>query len=348
MLMSSANVSHSNETPSPTDVVLIRMDKIGDLVVTLPVDTHPALGGRRRHWFITQGLGFIPTQAEVPRDYSEFKRGFSPWRFFRVVRRLRALAPEITISLHTPWWVNMAAWWAGVPIRMGRKSQWHSFLFLNHGVRQSRSKSDRHESDYNFDLLEVGFTRLGVKATRDLHRVKESHLQLRSPDPQGTLVRKNLREREYRVVHPGMGGSAMNWPAENFVALINSLAAEGPVIITGTSADEKFLKLIRGSVSHANVRWLVGELSPTELLDVLSRAKSVVAPSTGVLHLAASLGTPTLGIYSPRAAESPTRWGPRGPRTRTIVPPAEGETPEVMKTITPTAVLNTLHLLETP
>jgi hypothetical protein len=35
------------------------MDRIGDLVVSLPVDTHPALGDQRLHWFITKNLGFV-------------------------------------------------------------------------------------------------------------------------------------------------------------------------------------------------------------------------------------------------------------------------------------------------
>jgi len=59
------------------------------------------------------------------------------------------------------------------------------------------------------------------------------------------------------------------------------------------------------------VRWLVSELTTAELLDVLAQAKSVVAPSTGVLHLAASLGTPALGLYSPRIVEHPRRWAPK-------------------------------------
>ena len=37
----------------------------------------------------------------------------------------------------------IAAWLAGVPERIGRQSQWHSFLFLNIPVRQKRSLADR-------------------------------------------------------------------------------------------------------------------------------------------------------------------------------------------------------------
>src|SRR5690554_4522799 len=118
------------------------MDKIGDLVLTLAVDEHPAFAGRRVHWFISQGLGFIAQQAAPKRQATEFKRGFTPLRFWRMVRWLKKNRPQTAILLHVPWWVSMATWWAEVPERIGRKSQWHSFLFLNLGIRQKRSASD--------------------------------------------------------------------------------------------------------------------------------------------------------------------------------------------------------------
>ena len=62
------------------------------------------------------------------------------------------------------------------------------------------------------------------------------------------------------------------------------------------------------------------KLNIEQLLFVLSHAKHVVAPSTGVLHLAASLGTPVTGIYSPVRVQKATRWGPKGKNARTLTP----------------------------
>lgn len=33
-------------------------------------------------------------------------------------------------------------------------SQWHSYIFLNHGLRQSRTLAEKHEADYNFELMQ--------------------------------------------------------------------------------------------------------------------------------------------------------------------------------------------------
>lgn len=332
------------------DTVLVRMDRMGDLIVSLPADEHPAFGGQRVHWFITKGLGFVAEQSQPRRRFSEFSRKFSLFEFFRMVRWFKTNEPAHIVLLHCPWWVGLAAWFAGVSVRIGRRSQWHSYLFLNIGIRQKRSLSDRHESDYNFDLIEAAFSRIGLRTNALLPRSKETYLHLKAPNPSGTLKAKGLKARGYRVVHPGMGGSALNWPQDHYSELIEELAKDAPVIVTGTAGDQKFLTMIKERVHEKkNVLWMVGELSGSELMDILSQARSVVAPSTGVIHLAASLDTPTFGIYSPRRVEHPIRWGPRGRQTMVIYPPASPDVsvgPNVMTEIRVGEVLSKLHDLE--
>ena len=332
------------------DILLVRMDKIGDLVLSMPVDGHPALGGQREHWFISSGMAFVPENALPRRSYTEFKRGFSPFEFMRMVKWLRENRPRTVVLLHNPWWVSFAAWLAGVPERMGRLSQWHSFLFLNIGIRQKRSASDRHESDYNFDLVERGFTRLGVRPTQNLAAVKRSFLRMRAPGNTEALSAHQLKAGEYRVVHPGMAGSALNWPSENFSELIADLARETAVVITGTKMDARYLEPLKSVSENKNVCWLVGKLKAQELLDILAGSRSVVAPSTGVVHLAASLGRPALGIYSPRRVEHPRRWGPKGDRVNYLMPAVSDDnqkfTSEIMREITPAQVKKALLELE--
>lgn len=329
------------------DIVLVRMDKIGDLVLTLPVDEHPVFQGARVHWFISSGLGFVPAQAVPQRAFTEFKRSF--FEFFRMVKWLRENRPRSMVMLHAPWWVSLAAWWTAVPERIGRRSQWHSFLFLNLTMRQKRSVSDRHESDFNFDLVEWTFNKLGVRRAENLEKLKDTFLRLVPPNPTATVSARGLPPHGYRVVHPGMAGSALNWPQEFYVELIDKLSREAPVVITGTKMDADYLKVVESVREKQNVRWLVGDLKISELLDVLSQASGVVAPSTGVLHLAASLGTPAVGIYSPRKVEHPRRWGPRGPRVSALLPNVVGGSEgraDVMREITPEQVYQRLTDLE--
>jgi ADP-heptose:LPS heptosyltransferase len=93
------------------------------------------------------------------------------------------------------------------------------------------------------------------------------------------------------------------------------------IVITGTDSDMRWLTEIAGfSQNEKNVCWLVGKLNGLELLAVLGRAKAVIAPSTGVAHLAAACGVKTIGLYSPIKVQAATRWAPRGPYSQTLSP----------------------------
>jgi ADP-heptose:LPS heptosyltransferase len=58
-----------------------------------------------------------------------------------------------------------------------------------------------------------------------------------------------------------------------------------------------------------------GQLDIRGLLGLLRTADLVISNDTGPMHLAATLGTPTLAIFGP---ESPARFGPRGSRSTVV------------------------------
>jgi ADP-heptose:LPS heptosyltransferase len=143
-------------------------------------------------------------------------------------------------------------------------------------------------------------------------------LRLRAPEHPDVQKRLALVHDSYVVVHPGMAGSALNWPQKNYVLLIRELTRMTKVVITGTPADEPWLTEIRSGLEGLDkVSWLVGEVTPTELLGVLNESRLVIAPSTGVAHLAASLGKPVVSFFSPLKVQSPVRWSPRS-KTATV------------------------------
>ncbi len=287
-------------------VVFIRIDKIGDLISTLSVDQHPQLQ-EDVTWVISPGLGIIPERAVPPRVFTELKD------YKELLALLRKIKPRAVVVFYAPWWVSLTCWMARVPLRVGRASQWHSFLFFNRRLRQTRSLSEKHENDYNRELVEFGLS---------LKTAKIPQLMLKAePNPQ-LLEKHGLTSEEYFVVHPGMFGSALNWPQSKYNALIASLITSGKVAVTGTNNDERFLNEVKLRwANHPQVKILQGRLNMGELLSLLSTAKAVIAPSTGVLHMAAALGKKCVGIYSPILAHHPRRWGPLGPKASFLLPP---------------------------
>lgn len=300
---------------APQKILLIRLDRIGDLVLTLPVDE--SLENTRAHWWIPPGLSFITNAASPRRDALEVARPIDFRRFLELLKRVREEHYDAAIVFHAPWWVSCLLWLARVPIRGGVRSQWHSFLFLNRAIRQKRSRAEHSELEYNYRLLEQILMRNEGALARKTLRLKA----LDGAEASAILNKFELQRGLFSVVHPGMGGSALNWPTEHYARLIENLSQKEKVTITGTAADEPYLAPLRALLkNNSQVVWLDGKLKGPELITVLAAARTITAPSTGVMHIAASTGQPTLGIFSPVRVQQPRRWGPQGERVKTIMP----------------------------
>lgn len=130
-----------------------------------------------------------------------------------------------------------------------------------------------------------------------------------------------LRERRLRppvlAVHPGSGSPKKNWPADRFVELARRVAAEG-----GCSYFYLLGEADRGiAASLARMdpeRPVLKEASLRQVSSVLSACRLYVGNDSGITHLAAALGIPTVALFGPSDA---ARWGPRGPHVRVIHAP---------------------------
>lgn len=292
-------------------------------------------------WVIAQGLGFIPDNADPRRSYLELSK--TDWKISLHKLRLflREFQPDIAISFQAPWWVSYALWAENVPVRAGVKSQWHSFIFLNKGLRQKRSRAVQHEADYNLDLLLHAFS-----INKETLQEKTPTLKLAAPSNPDLLTKFNLIPGQYVVVHPGMAGSALNWSTANYVSFIKQASEIMPVVITGTEADEPWLTDIKEKFrTDSKILILQNKLKATELFTVLKNAKAVVVPSTGVAHIAASLNVPVLGIYSPIRVQHPRRWAARGEHVQIFMPENQNPDqvdPDCMNQIQPQDLLKAL------
>lgn len=305
-------------------VLLIRLDKIGDLISTLCVDQADFIQDQEVHWVIQKGLAFVPDNAVPKRHYSELSKEESSASFKKLRQLIREIKPDIAVSFQSPWWVNLALFLEGVPVRAGVKSQWHSFLFLNKGYRQKRSQALKHEADYNYDLLSYAFNLNSHPPHIDLSgKDMAPVLKLTAPDNFELLEAHGLSAGSYVVVHPGMAGSALNWPVHRYIGLIEQLLKRQiPVVITGTPPDEPWLTEIKSIFASEKLFVnLQNQLKPQQLFSVLKNSKAVVVPSTGVAHMAASLDAHVFGIYPHVKVQSPIRWAARGKHVKIFEAP---------------------------
>ena len=287
-------------------VLLIRLDKIGDLICTLPADQALDRNQYEITWAVQKGLGGIVDLGDRNRNYIELDKTNPEASRLTLRNFLQAKNFDYAVSFQCPWWVNFELFKARVPHRAGVKSQWHSFLFLNEAIRQKRSRSEMHELDYNLEIIYKTFK---LKQSKEF-----IHFRIEKPSQKDVLFKHNLSESDYVVVHPGMMGSALNWSQGEYIDYIQKLLGQNKkVVITGTDSDEPYLTEIKKELmSHPQITWLQSKLNLNELLQILAYSSYVVAPSTGVAHLAASVGATVKGIYSPVTVHHPKRWAPRG------------------------------------
>jgi ADP-heptose:LPS heptosyltransferase len=118
------------------------------------------------------------------------------------------------------------------------------------------------------------------------------------------------------VVSPLSNDALRDWPLAHYRALA-ALAVDrlgAPVRFVGTAAQRPRVAAAVAGLAVAN---LCGETSWGELRALLLGAGCVVSNNSGVGHLAASLGAPTVCVFA--ASHDPYEWMPRGPRVVTLV-----------------------------
>ncbi len=115
------------------------------------------------------------------------------------------------------------------------------------------------------------------------------------------------------AIHPGSGSHLKNWPVERWLELMRRLAIGNDhisfLIIAG-EADEQPLAEIKLGLRDAPWPIAYAEQLPLgDLVPLLLACQQYVGHDTGISHLAASLGVPTLALFGPTDA---TIWGPMG------------------------------------
>ena len=142
-----------------------------------------------------------------------------------------------------------------------------------------------------------------------------------SVSPSGSTPREKLPSEPYVVFHLWPGGllsERKEWPQESWRELARRFARTGhKIVLTGSEDDraraEEFQVGCNGlgdSIVNA-----AGDYRFPELVDLLAGASCTVSVNTGVMHLAAATGAPTIGLNGPTAEH---RWGPIGPRARSV------------------------------
>jgi heptosyltransferase III len=114
------------------------------------------------------------------------------------------------------------------------------------------------------------------------------------------------------------------WPEDRWIELAGRLARlDSTFVITGAPGDRARIEQFSQRMATVNLSAVpfIGTDGFVSLAHLLQRARVVVSVNTGVMHLAAVLGAPTVSINGPNRNG---RWGPVGPRAVGVEAPGDG------------------------
>jgi ADP-heptose:LPS heptosyltransferase len=165
--------------------------------------------------------------------------------------------------------------------------------------------------DYQCRQLE----KLGIPATppADAIIAPSHHNVLEARD----FLSRNLGPRDrFVLLHPGSGGKQKLWAVAGWLSVINKLSAHRNIrfaLLQGP-ADEGIIQHLRSQL-ESNSAILVENWQLGKLAALMSEADLYLGNDSGITHLAAACGTPTIALFGPT---DPQVWGPQGPQVSII------------------------------
>ncbi len=124
------------------------------------------------------------------------------------------------------------------------------------------------------------------------------------------------------ALHPGSGGAFKCWPIAHFAEVITTLWQQGtPVLLLAGPADTERLYKLTQLIGTAPSPKLLKILVNAPLIEVTTQLQHYsvyLGNDSGITHLAAMLGLPTVVLFGP---SSPTLWKPIGPHVQVLFEP---------------------------
>ncbi len=142
------------------------------------------------------------------------------------------------------------------------------------------------------------------------------------------------------AVHPGSGGRHKLWPLPGWQRLLAWAAQQGLacLLVYGPAEQRDQTNLL---AQQSLPSWPQATSLPLPLLAaLLARCQAFVGHDSGITHLAAAVGIPTLALFGPT---DPLVWGPRSPRA-CVLQPAAPE-PLTLQNLPPALVIDVLAQL---
>ena len=302
---------------SPDRICVIKPSALGDVVQTLPL--LPVLKSRFPGagitWVVNRELADLVAGHPCVDEVLLFDRrgGWRDWR--RLLSRLASRRFDMVFDLQGLFRTGVMTLATRAPIRVGlQTAREGSSLTTNCVIPDSGRNVPAHARLWRVaEILGLG------------DGPKETQIAVSDADRDWADAIVRGLPHPLMAVHPGAGWETKRWPVEKFASLLDhaTRAWHGSTIILGSGGErpdaERLQQLLEGrwspaasasgGATPARLLNLAGRTTLKQLAALLARVPVVISNDSGPMHLAAGLGTPTLGLFT---CTSATRSGPAG------------------------------------
>lgn len=312
----------------PKRILVVKLDHLGDVILATPVfsnlrQAYPnaelhALTGTwsrvvlERHPDVNKVL-----QYNSPA-FCRTGQSTSLKQTLQLYQQLRRQKYDLIVELRGDW---RTIWFALLRLAPQRLSRAALQIKNKFGLSQF---SGTHETTRNLDVLRQAGVQASIQTatfsvTAEDEAWASDFLTAHKIDRQCSLI----------AIHPGSPIPLKRWLPERYAELADWLIARkrAQVLFVGVEDEIPIITEIQGLMQGEAIN-IAGETTLTQLASILHTCNVFIGNDSGPMHLAAAVGTQTIGLYGPG---DPTRFAPIGAQCQTIrrkldCPPCSGST----------------------
>lgn len=233
----------------------------------------------------------INQAIEMPFDHGEVKL-YARYKFAKI---LRANNYDSCMVIPNSFKSALIPFWAKIPKRTGWLGEYR-YLVLNNLQKLNKTAMPLMVQR----LIGLAYLNKDFDQT-NINALKYDYPELKVSDDfiHLTLNKFSLNSnKKILTLAPGAAfGEAKKWPEEYFATVANDKISQGwDVWLLGSPKDKSIADAVNLKTNNL-CHNLAGKLQLPETVALISQAKVVVSNDSGLLHVAAALNIPLVGIY---------------------------------------------------
>ncbi len=304
------------KTPSTERILLIRPDHLGDVLLTTPAihalraarpdaEIHALVG----HWSAEVMAAYPEIDIVLTLAFPGFSRSpKTSWRSpyemaANSARHLRRIGYSSVVVLRPDhWWGAMLAKLAGIRERVG-----YDLPNVAPFLTTARKYDYQHAVMQNMRLMEKWTGSIPAEKSRFYFPVEE----LDRAYMDGYLQEWGIAPNQpIFCIHPGTGTWVKHWQEDKWAQVADILTdqIDARVVLTGSHHELPLVRRIAAQMKRKAVI-AAGDTRIGQLAALFSRARVVLGPDSGPLHLATAVGVPTVALFGPADPVEFGSWG---------------------------------------